>query len=267
MVVFPNAKINLGLNILSKRDDGYHELETCFYPVQWQEALEIIEAKETKVTITGITIPGDGDNIILKAYNLLKASFALPAVNIHLHKSIPIGAGLGGGSADAAFTLTLLNTLFNLGLPDDELMKFAVSLGADCPFFIKNKPMLATGIGEKLSDVELNFSDKHIVLVYPDIHISTKEAYSGIIPKKPIIGIRSILEEKEISEWKNLLKNDFEFSLFKSYPILDEIKQQLYDCGAVYASMSGSGSCMYGIFEQSPQINFPDSFRIWSGKL
>jgi len=267
MVVFPNAKINLGLNIISKREDGYHELETCFYPVQWQEALEIIKARETQVTITGINIPGHGDNIVFKAYNLLKTAFKLPPVQIHLHKSIPIGAGLGGGSADAAFTLSLLNKLFELGLSDEELMKYAVSLGADCPYFIKNKPMLATGIGEKLTEINLSLTGKYIVLVYPDIHISTKEAYGGITPKKKAMGIKSILEDKDITEWKHFLKNDFEDSLFETYTVLREIKQQLYEFGAAYASMSGSGSCMYGIFEESPKINFPDAYRIWTGNL
>ncbi|MCK5368547.1 MAG: 4-(cytidine 5'-diphospho)-2-C-methyl-D-erythritol kinase, partial [Cyclobacteriaceae bacterium] len=175
MIVFPNAKINLGLNITRKRQDGYHELETCFYPVFWQEALEIVASEKTVVTISGIEIPNDGDNIVLKAYHILKKEFNLPPVEMHLHKIIPIGAGLGGGSADAAFTLSLLNNLFSLGLDEIQLMKYAVSIGADCAFFIKNKPMLAAGIGEQLTDINMSLEGKYILLVYPDIHISTKE--------------------------------------------------------------------------------------------
>ena len=267
MIVFPNAKINLGLNIISKRKDGYHELETCFCPIPWQESLEIVEADKTIMTVSGINIPDDGENIVLKAYNLLKSSFKLPPVHIHLHKSIPIGAGLGGGSADAAFTLSLLNKLFSIGITDEELMKFALTLGADCPFFIKNKPMLAAGIGEMLSEVSLPLADKFVIMVYPGIHISTKEAYSGVVPQKPIMEIKQILKEKSIYEWKAVLVNDFELTLFKTYPILERIKQQLYEMGAFYASMSGSGSCIYGIFEESQQIKFADSYKIWSGRI
>ena len=267
MLVFPNAKINLGLNIIKKRQDGYHELETCFYPVQWQEALEVVESDKTTVSVSGIEVPDDGDNIVLKAYQLLKSAYDLPPVHIHLHKIIPIGAGLGGGSADAAFTLALLNNLFSLGLNEKELMKYAVNLGADCAFFIKNKPMLAIGIGEQLAEVEISLEGKFILLAYPGIHISTKQAYSNIMPEQPKMRIRQILAEKEISEWKYFLNNDFEATLFERYPILMEIKQQLYDSGAIYASMSGSGSCMYGIFEDNPQINFPEHYKIWSGWL
>lgn len=267
MIAFPNAKINLGLNIIHKRQDGYHELETCFYPVPWQEALEIVETKKTIVAISGMEVPDDGDNIVLKAYHLLTSDFELPPVHIHLHKVIPIGAGLGGGSADAAFALTLLNNLFKLGLSDEELMMYAVRLGADCAFFIKNKPMLATGIGEQLAEVEISLKGKFILLVYPNIHVSTKEAFSNINPKKPAISIKQVLGEKSISEWKHLLRNDFEASIFDAYPILMEIKNKLYKSGAIYASMSGSGSCMYGIFEENPQVDFPKTYRSWSGRL
>ena len=267
MVVFPNAKINLGLNITKKRQDGYHELETFFYPVPWQEALEIVESEKTGVSVSGIAVPNDGDNIVLKAYQLLKSEYDLPPVQIHLHKVIPIGAGLGGGSADAAFTLTLLNNLLELGLNDSRLMKYAVSLGADCAFFIKNKPMLATGVGEQLTEVDISLDGKFIMLVYPDIHISTKEAFSNITPKRPDIHIHQMLAEEKITDWKDILKNDFEPGLFESYPVLSKLKQQLYDAGAIYASMSGSGSCMYGIFEKNPQITFPKHYSTWSGRI
>jgi 4-diphosphocytidyl-2-C-methyl-D-erythritol kinase len=267
MISFPNAKINLGLNIIHKRQDGYHELETCFYPVPWQEALEIVEAKKTIVAISGIEMPNDGDNIVLKAYQLLTSDFKLPPVHIHLHKVIPIGAGLGGGSADAAFALMLLNNLFLLGISNKELMTYAVRLGADCAFFIKNTAMLATGIGEQLTEVKISLKGKFILLVYPNIHVSTKEAFSNIKPKNPDVRIEKVLGEKSISEWNHWLINDFETSIFGSYPILMEIKKKLYHSGAVYASMSGSGSCMYGIFEEIPRVDFPERYTIWSGRL
>lgn len=266
MVVFPNAKINLGLNIISKREDGYHELETCFYPVPWKEALEIVESDKTEVTVSGIEVPDDGDNIVLKAYQLLKADYELSPVKIHLHKEIPIGAGLGGGSADGAFALTLLNDLFELNLSDEELMKYAVPLGADCAFFVKNTPMLATGIGEQLSEIELSLSGKFMLMVYPNLHISTKEAYANIIPHKGDKSIREIVTTP-ISEWKDHLKNDFEKALFESHPLLSKIKKQLYDHGAIYAAMSGSGSCMFGIFDKDPRMTFPKKYKTWSGSL
>jgi len=267
MVVFPNAKINLGLNILEKRPDGYHELETCFYPVPWKEALEIIPSSKTEVTTSGIEIPEDGDNIILKAYQLLRSDYELPDVKIHLHKAIPIGAGLGGGSADAAFTLTLLNNLFSLELKDDQLINYASRLGADCAFFIKNKPMLARGIGEILTAANITLTGKYILLVYPNVHISTKEAYSNITPKSPNLSIKDILDEFEPADWKEHLKNDFEESLFDTYPILQQMKAELYNSGAFYASMSGSGSCMYGLYEKEPELDFPSDYTVWSGKL
>ncbi len=267
MVVFPNAKINLGLKIIKKRQDGYHELETCFYPVLWQDILEIIESTNTKLSLSGNEIPQDGDNIVLKAYRILKSDFNIPPVHIHLHKVIPIGAGLGGGSADAAFTLSLLNNQFSLGLDHNQLKKYAVELGADCVFFIENQPMLATGIGDNLTNVDVSMKGRHVLLVYPNIHISTNVAFSKIIPKKPDIGIKQILAEKNITEWIQYLTNDFEFPVFEKYPILLKLKQQLYHHGAIYASMSGTGSCIYAIFDDIPQINFSKSFKIWQGKL
>lgn len=267
MIVFPNAKINLGLNIISKRPDGYHELETCFYPIPWKEVLEVVPSEAQQFSSTGIQIPDDGQNIIEKAYQFLSKEFEIPPVSIHLHKVIPIGAGLGGGSSDAAFALKLFNDSFNLGIDDRHLMKYALKLGADCSFFIKNQPMLAKGIGEELTDIQVSLQGKFILLVYPNIHISTKEAYAQIIPQKPKQGIENIMTEKPIEEWKDWLVNDFEASLFPSYPLLSEIKAKLYNQGAIYASMSGSGSCMYGIFEQEPQIDINPDFLTWTGKL
>ena len=267
MIVFPNAKINLGLNILRKRLDGYHELETCFYPIKWLDALEVVESVKTEVNTSGIEIPNDGDNIILKAYDLLKEDFDLPQVNIHLHKSIPIGAGLGGGSSDAAFMLQLLNDQFSLSLNNDELKRYAVKLGADCAFFLENRPVVASGIGEVFTNVNVSLQDKHIVLVYPKIHISTKEAYAAIQPKYPKESICNILQNYQIDEWKDSLQNDFEEPLFKRYPVLKDIKYTLYDDGAVYASMSGSGSCLYGIFNERTELNYSNDYILWSGRL
>lgn len=227
----------------------------------------MVPAENQKFSATGISIPDSGSNIIEKAYTLLKHDFTLPTVHIHLHKVIPIGAGLGGGSADAAFALKVFNKLFELGLDEAQLMSYAVQLGADCAFFIKNKPMIARGIGEKLSEIQLSLEDKKILLVYPNMHISTKEAYAGIIPQLPEIAIEKVLEENSIEDWRHLLVNDFEKSLFSQYPLLDHIKKKLYDHGAIYASMSGSGSCMYGIFDEIPDIQFDPDFVVWSGKL
>ncbi len=267
MVVFPNAKINLGLNVIKRRSDGYHEVVTCFVPVPWKEALEMVESDELTLTVTGIDIPGQEENIVLKAYNILKQRFLLPPVNIHLHKNIPIGAGLGGGSADGAFALRLLNDLFSLGMSEEQLMADAATLGADCAFFIKNHPVLARGIGEKLTPVDLALSGKCIVIVYPGIHISTAEAYSNVQPHTPSWDLGDILNEKSMEAWDGLVVNDFEEPLFESYPLLAEIKNKLYDEGAVYAAMSGSGSCIYGFFEDEKVVPFPDEFRVFSARL
>ena len=267
MLVFPNAKINFGLNILRKRPDGYHDLETCFHPVPWADVLEIVESEVFSISTSGIDIPDDGPNIIEKAYQSLSEDHDLPPVDIHLHKVVPIGAGLGGGSADAAFALRLLNEKFNLSLSDEQLIKYAIPIGADCAFFIKNKPMLASGIGEKLIEVELSLEGKKILMVYPGIHISTKEAYSNINPGKPEISIAEILKNHSIADWKDLLKNDFEESIFSAYPVLESIKEQLYQDGAEYAAMSGSGSCMFGIFNEKPKNTFPEKYNVFIGTL
>ena len=252
MLFFPNAKINIGLNITSKREDGYHNLETIFYPIKWCDALEITPSKSLSFKSSGIPIPGDG-NLCLKAYELMKGHYDLEPVDIHLHKNIPIGAGLGGGSSDAAFTLMGLNTIFDLGLDKIELKKIALQLGADCPFFIDNEPSLASGIGEILSPTKLDLSAYHLFVVKPDIFVSTAEAFSSIIPHIPS---KSIQEEvnRPIEDWT--LKNDFEQSIFPQYPDLLEIKNKLIAAGAVYASMSGSGSSIYGIFSEKPDLHF-----------
>jgi 4-diphosphocytidyl-2-C-methyl-D-erythritol kinase len=266
LVVFPFCKINLGLSVLSKRDDGYHNLETCFFPVPWTDVLEVIPSGEVSFTTTGNMIPGSWeDNLCVKAYNLLKNDFDLPPVSIHLHKIIPAGAGLGGGSSDAAQTLKLLNEIFSLGLDELTLIQYAARLGSDCAFFVQDGVMIGTGRGEVLKTI--NFClDKFLAVVKPDIHVSTKDAFSGIIPRMPEISIEDILLSKAIGEWKDILRNDFEETVFKKHPALAAIKKRLYDTGAIYASMSGSGSAVYGIFDDEIDLSadFKDA-TIWNG--
>lgn len=257
MISFPNCKINLGLNIVGKRSDGYHNLETVFYPLQLNDALEIIQHTGVSFTSSGLTIEGNSeDNLCVKAYHLLKKDFPeLPAVQIHLHKAIPMGAGLGGGSADGAFMLQLLHKKFQLNLTEKQLIDYALQLGSDCPFFIINKPCFATGRGEVLEPVDLDLSQYKLVLVNPGIHISTKEAFANLNPVQPAVSIRQIIA-KPLIEWKKLLINDFEQSIFKAHPAIKNIKDQLYSAGALYASMTGTGSTVYGIFDRNTAINF-----------
>jgi len=249
MIVYPNAKINLGLNVLRKREDGYHDISSVFYPVkEYVDILEIIKSERFQFTKSGIEIP-DGENICEKAWKLLDTDFGIGNVKIHLHKQIPIGAGLGGGSADASFTLKYLNELFDLNLNNKDLEKYALRLGADCPFFIDNTPKLVEGIGEKMTSIDLDLSNYEIRLVNSDIHISTKEAYSGIVPKTPVLSVEKIIE-LPIIEWKGKLKNDFEESIFEKHLQLEGIKDELYKQGSIYSSMSGSGSIVFGVFEK-----------------
>ena len=252
MISFPNAKINIGLRVLAKREDGFHELETIFYPIRLNDALEIIEAPAMKFSTSGIGIPGENEaNLCLKAYDLLSLDFALPSVQIHLHKHIPIGAGLGGGSADATFMISLLNEKFRLGLTTDERRAYAESLGSDCAFFVDNVPALARGRGEVLSAIELDLSIFNIVLIMPPVHVSTADAFKGIIPASEGQCL-NVLIENPVPTWKDIVVNDFEKSVFSKYPEIEAIKFALYEAGAVYASMSGSGA--YGLFETAVQL-------------
>jgi 4-diphosphocytidyl-2-C-methyl-D-erythritol kinase len=252
MVVFPNAKINIGLNVVSKREDGYHNLETIFFPLKLSDALEFVEAEESNLTTSGIQIDGlPEQNLILKAYHLLTTDFNLPPLQFHLHKIIPFGAGLGGGSSDAAFTLKMLNEFYKLGLTPLNLESYAAKIGADCPFFILNKPTFATGIGNKFHDIELDLSDYEIVILKPNISVSTVEAYKNVIPRNPKFRLTEIIKTP-VNDWKNLIVNDFEKSVFQKYPQIGELKQLLYDLGAGFASMSGSGSAVFGIFRHLP---------------
>lgn len=268
MVTFPPCKINLGLNILSKRPDGYHNLETCFYPVPWTDILEIIPASSFSFSCTGLEIAGDAnDNLCVKAFRLLQQDFRIGEVKIHLHKILPSGAGLGGGSSDAASTLKLLNSLFDLRLSGDSLKAYATQLGSDCSFFIETKPMLGEGRGEQLHTVDVTLAGKFLVLIKPDIHVSTAEAYSAVVPKTPTHKLSDVLTGG-IQCWRGNLVNDFEVSVFARYPEINLIKNRLYALGARYASMSGSGSSVYGIFEHSVELKaeFPGA-SYWSGVL
>jgi 4-diphosphocytidyl-2-C-methyl-D-erythritol kinase len=253
MVFFPNCKINLGLRILRKRPDGYHDLSTVFYPLALKDVLEVVRASVDGFFSYGAPIPGDGSrdggvNLCEKAYALLKADFpALPAVAIHLYKNIPIGAGLGGGSADGAFTLVALNRQFRLGLDEAALMGYAARLGSDCPFFIINTPCLGGGRGERLEPLALDLGGYRFVLVNPGIHISTARAFGLCIPRESATPVERIVS-RPVEDWRDALVNDFEEPVFTLHPELRAIKSTLYESGAVYASMTGSGSSFYGIF-------------------
>ena len=264
MITFPNAKINLGLNIVEKRPDGYHNLETIFYPINLQDALEVTRRenndKEYTLHISGSPLEGEPeDNLVVKAYKLLKKDYpGLLPVDIHMYKHIPAGAGLGGGSSDAACMIKLLNDKFSLGLSTERMEEYAVKLGADCAFFIRNKPVFATGIGNLFEPVELSLKGYHIILIKPDIFVSTRDAFAEIKPVRPAVSLKEIVRQP-METWKNSMKNDFEDSVFKKFPEIAAIQDELYDLGAVYAAMSGSGSSVYGIFK-APIENVEDKF-------
>ncbi len=277
MINFPNAKINIGLNIVEKRPDGLHNLETVFYPISWCEPLEIIKAADVekntstgkiKFESSGISIAGDvHSNLCVKAYNLLAADKKLPSVNMYLHKVLPIGSGLGGGSADAAFSIKMLNDLFNINLSSEEMQQYARELGSDCAFFIENKPVFAYGRGDVFEPVKLDLSNFFIVSIKPPIQVNTGEAYAGADPRKPERNLRELIQ-LPINQWKSFIVNDFETSIFKKYPQIANIKKDLYSQGAVYASMSGSGSCVYGMFSQSTNLKLLfNGCEVWEGKL
>ena len=299
MIAFPNAKINIGLNVVAKREDGYHDIETVFYPVLLQDALEIkpmrpldpaqlrkrLEAgllvqpddvfmpyrlfpKKEDIPCCSLEMTGNefpfkaADNLVVKAYLMLQKDFDLPSIDIKLHKHIPSGAGLGGGSSDCAYMISLLNRRFNLRMRDSMMERYAARLGSDCAFFISNTPSIATGRGEILNPISLSLKGYTILLVKPDVSVSTAEAYSGVTPHKPEISLSEAVM-RPVSEWKDYVFNDFEPSVFAKYPLLGEIKQKLYALGAEYAAMTGSGSTVYGIFRtpiDNPADLFPDMF-------
>ncbi len=271
MVLFANAKINIGLNILSKRNDGYHEINSIMYPIGLFDAVEAIPAEDGKFEFStvGLTIPGNPQqNLCVKAWELLHANYQIPPVKISLLKNIPIGSGLGGGSSDSAFMLKLLNQLFNLSVSNDGLREFAAQLGSDCPFFIENKPCLVSGRGEIFEKTPLTLKDYWVAVVKPEIHVSTQKAYSMVIPRMPTFNLKE-LHLLPLELWKEHLINDFEEPISKLHPAISDIKNQLYKQGAIYATMTGSGSAVYGIFqEEPPKLNFgKNNFFIWLGKI
>ncbi|WP_304232824.1 4-(cytidine 5'-diphospho)-2-C-methyl-D-erythritol kinase [Jiulongibacter sediminis] len=269
MICFPNAKINIGLNITEKRSDGFHNLESVFYPVKWRDALEAIPAERLIFDTTGLDIPGKPENnLILKAFDLIKPFVKKESnVHIHLHKVIPMGAGLGGGSADGAFALKLFNELLECDLSILQLQQMAATLGSDCPFFIENKPVFCFDRGIEFKTIELDLTGYTIVCINPGIHISTAEAYGSITPSKPNEPVITLIEEP-IEKWKGLIKNDFEEPLSKKYPLIAELVNRLYQKGAIYAAMTGSGSTVYGIFKEEPDLkNQFSEYAVWKGEL
>lgn len=269
MVSFPHCKINLGLHIINKRPDGFHNIATCFYPVPWTDVLEIIPAPSFSFANTGIVVGGkEEDNLCVCAYQLLQRDFDLPPVTMHLHKIVPMGAGLGGGSSDAAHTLRVLNHIFDLGLPMDKLRHYAAQLGSDCTFFIGQQAMIGTGRGEMMEEVNISLAGKFLVIVKPEIQISTAEAYRYVVPCNRSIGLRELLEGERLESWRHTLVNDFEASIFEKYPLIKEIKGTLYENGAVYAAMSGSGSSVFGIFNRSIDLKkLFGNVTYWSARL
>jgi 4-diphosphocytidyl-2-C-methyl-D-erythritol kinase len=262
MIAFSNAKINLGLQVKRKLDDGFHELETLFYPIPLTDVIEILQNEEFSLEQSGpfaVDCPLE-ENLVYKAYSLLAKEYPIKPVRIILHKNIPSGAGLGGGSSNAAYTLKLLNEINKLNLSQNKLEEYAAKLGSDCTFFVKNKPALATGKGQILNEYSLSLKGKYLVLIMPDIHISTAEAYGGITPKIPENKLDKILIDPKT--WKTNLKNDFEEHIFSKYTQLKDIKEELYNSGAFYAAMSGSGSSMFGLFEEEPSIEVLNSIRL-----
>lgn len=299
MISFPNAKINIGLHVVGKRPDGYHDIETVFYPVNLQDALEVtlmkpldsgelrrrisagklVRPEETpllsrmrrkaddlpccSLEMTGLDIEGPAqDNLVVKAYLMLAHDFDLPAIDIRLHKHIPTGAGMGGGSSDGASMISLLNRRFGLRMKDGLMEQYAARLGSDCAFFIQNTPVIATGRGEIMNPVNLNLHGWYIVLVKPDVHISTAMAYAGVVPQEPPLPLQEAVR-RPVTQWRDIIVNDFEQSVFKQYPVLSEIKEKLYAMGAGYASMTGSGATVYGLFKKpadNPAATFPGMF-------
>jgi 4-diphosphocytidyl-2-C-methyl-D-erythritol kinase len=255
MVAFPPCKINLGLNVLHRRTDGYHDIETCFYPLPRTDILEVVPASEFRFELTGISIPGAGDdNLCVRAYNMLKADHSLPPAAIYLHKMIPAGSGLGGGSSDGTATLQLLNKVFDLKLTDADLAGYAGRLGSDCPFFLFNQPMIGSGRGEQLSPVRVSLNGKYVVVVRPDIHVSTQSAYQAVVPRTPEVDVRRIVEGLPPEEWREHLTNQFEAFVMSKYPVIGRVREDLYQAGAFYASMSGSGSAVFGLFNMEKDV-------------
>lgn len=255
MIAFPNAKINLGLRITKKRQDGFHNIESLMLPVKFYDILEFTESKKDSILITGKQIEGDSkDNLIYKALNLIRKNYEIPALKIHLHKNIPTGAGLGGGSSDGAFMIKMLNNYFHLNISESGMRKIAENLGSDCSFFIRNTNQIAKGKGELLEEVQFSLPKSQLMIFNPGIHVSTKNAYSGISIKKHPESLKKYLSYN-IEDWKDIFYNDFEPKVFKLYPEIKKLKDNLYQQGAHFASLTGSGGSVYGVFPKSLKIN------------
>jgi len=272
MVVFPNAKINLGLNIIHRRNDGYHNILSVFCPINLCDVLEFVEAadiQDDSFTTSGLRIQGSADhNLCIKALHLIREVFPVPPLRIHLHKIIPMGAGLGGGSADGSFFLSALNAHFNIGLSTDTLKELALKLGSDCPFFIENKPVAVSGRGEVMKNVNLNLKGTFVVMILSDVHIATAKAYQNIILNTPEITPQKVVQEMALSEWKKYLTNDFESYAFQAFPQLRDHKDKLYKAGAEFAAMTGSGSGVFGIFNSLPrELTVLSGLKYWVGRF
>jgi 4-diphosphocytidyl-2-C-methyl-D-erythritol kinase len=266
MLHFPNSKLNLGLRILRKRADGFHDIDTVFYPVSWCDALELLEDPGSKeavqMSFSGIPVSGEvPQNLVYRACKMISDLKKIPPVKIHLHKSIPMGAGLGGGSADAAFIIKMLDEKFSLQLGAQKMKELASCLGSDCAFFIENTPLSAAGKGDRFSEIQVSLKDYYILIIYPGIHSDTAGAYRGIQPDDSGPSVAEVIKKFPIIQWKDHLVNHFEKSVFARYPEIGKLKQKLYASGAVYSSMSGSGSAVFGIFEKKPEINFPQHYN------
>ncbi|MBK9401549.1 MAG: 4-(cytidine 5'-diphospho)-2-C-methyl-D-erythritol kinase [Bacteroidetes bacterium] len=269
MLVFPPVKVNLGLSIIEKRKDGYHSIESVFFPVPWTDALEVVITDHQNITFnsTGLPIPGDqANNLIIRAFNLLAKEHRLPGLNFHLHKILPMGAGLGGGSSNGAYALKLINEVCKLGISMKELEKMAAELGSDCPFFIESTPKFVSGRGEILEPIKINLQHWHMLIVMPPVAVGTADAYSRITPKVPETSIRQIISLPP-EQWKDQLINDFEATVIQRYPVIGEIKKRMYEQGAAYASMSGSGAAVFGLFRSEPDLTGWKSNAHWSGVL
>lgn len=273
MICFPNAKINIGLRVIEKRSDGYHNIESIFYPIGLSDVLEFSKrdktsGKEISLVTTGINIDSPIEaNLVFLASELLRKEYLLPPLDIHLHKLIPTGSGLGGGSSDAAFSLRSLNHYFNIGITQEKLLEMAFVLGSDCPFFLKNSSAFISGRGEKFQQIELDLSRFHLVVVYPDIHIDTGKAYSRVTPAKPEIPLHELIKHP-VRQWKKSITNDFEKPVFSEFPQIKSIKEKLYQMGAVYSSLTGSGSAVYGLFDRKTETAGQfGKYTVWQEKL
>lgn len=266
MVIFPNAKINLGLNIVAKRDDGFHDLQTCFIPIPYYDILEIIPAERDSLVTYNANF--SGENILVKARDILREKYDFKTVAIHLYKNIPVGGGLGGGSSDAAFLLKALNELFQLNVDHSELLAIASVLGKDCPFFLKNAPVYAEGTGDIFSDIEYTYKGYYLSVATPNLHISTKDAFSWITPGEPEISLHQLVNNSNPEDWSGKIRNDFQDIIEEKFPVIKDIREKLEIAGSIYTSLSGTGSSVYGFFKTEPKpMELPDDCKTWIGKL